>query len=98
VDGQVEPAWVGGPSTPSASTPGTPTPTNPVSSTSVNHFTQNNFPKEGSCLQQPQTDNQDSGGNVCDDKDVRIVLDRRADEMDYGVADYDVADANQWDI
>lgn len=53
--------------------------------------------------QQQQRD-EDSGGNggammessgvsVSSDKDVHIVLDRSADQMDY-----DVADPNQWDI
>lgn len=34
-----------------------------------------------------------SGVSVSSDKDVHIVLDRSADQMDY-----DVADPNQWDI
>jgi len=102
IDSPVELAWIGGggSSTGSTPTPGTATP----SGLSANKGSSrggsgkaSDYARLTQALQRDEDGNgammESSGVSVSSDKDVNIVLDRSADQMDY-----DVADPNQWDI
>ncbi|KAK0620332.1 hypothetical protein B0T14DRAFT_521124 [Immersiella caudata] len=107
IDGQVEPSWVGGTSTPSASTPGTPGALSHDASTRDFYLgsqgSAGKQPNIGLLQQQQQQANNSEDGvakrsrgdSVSSDKDVHITLERPAD---HNYMDYDVADDNQWDI
>ncbi|KAK1834349.1 hypothetical protein QBC39DRAFT_424285 [Podospora conica] len=98
IDSHVELAWIGGggSSAGSTPTPGTATP-----SASKGFYSGADKASGYARLTQAQLRDEEgngammesSGASVSSDKDVHIVLDRSADQMDY-----DVADPNQWDV
>ncbi|KAK0641589.1 hypothetical protein B0T16DRAFT_431333 [Cercophora newfieldiana] len=107
IDGQVEPSWVGGASTPSTSTLGTPGTLGHDTATRDHHYlgAQVNASKPSGIARQQQhpqhtNDTEDStaaggsGESVSSDKDVHITLEAPANP---GYMDYDVAGDNQWD-